>query len=66
MGKRGATGAAVGTATTGADSSSNGVTTVGVDAVHRMVGEPAGTAHGRAEEGTLAAVADVGNVDIGI
>jgi hypothetical protein len=38
----------------------------GVDTMHRMVGEPASAAHGRAEGGGLAAVTQPGRVDIGV
>ena len=37
---------------------------VGIDAVHRFVGEHAAVPHGGAEEGALAAVADAGRVEI--
>ena len=38
----------------------------GVDAVHRLVGQRAGAAGGGAEQGSLAAVADSGRLDIGV
>jgi hypothetical protein len=40
--------------------------TVGVDVVHGAFGERAGTAHGGAEEGALAAVPYLGGIEIGI
>src|SRR5216684_1608722 len=39
---------------------------VGIDAVHGLVREHAAVPHGGAEEGTLAAVADTGGVEIRI
>ena len=37
---------------------------IGVDAVHRVLRQPAGLAGGRAEEGGLAGIADAGRVEI--
>ena len=38
----------------------------GVDAVHRLIRRRVGAAGGRAEQGTLAVVADAGGLDVGI